>query len=149
MTDDFAELRAKLHSLANEKRVAAERKALRDTGKVIVTAITEVCPVQAGEAEGLLSPGQLRDSFRAFVRIASDGKAADGVEDTVTVTPGTKVTRDIARWVEHGHAGRTPKAKRTKPHPFIRPAQDGIAAQAQQTFAAGMTAELKRAFDEQ
>lgn len=148
MTDDFAALRAKLQSLANEKRVAAERKALRETGKVIVNAITEVCPVQAGEAEGLLSPGQLRESFRAYVRIATDGKAADGVEDTVTVTPGTKVTRDVARWVEHGHAGRTPKAKRTKPHPFIRPAQDGVAAQAQETFATVMAAELKKAFNE-
>jgi HK97 gp10 family phage protein len=148
MPDDFAKLRAKLQSLANEQRIAAERKALRAAGKVIVNAITEICPEQAGEPEGLLAPGVLRESFRAYVRIASDGKSADGEADTVTVLPNTQVCKDVAGWVERGHAGRTPNAKRTRPNPFIRPAQDACAQQAIDTFTSVMTAEIKKAFNE-
>jgi len=144
--NDIQELRNRLDKLKHDAFVAAERKALRATGKVILEAVTEVCPIQAGEPEGLLKPGELKASFRAYVHIVNDIGIAEGKADDVTVTPSTTVCKNVAHWVERGHAGRTPDSKRTKPHPFIRPAQDSIEAQAKETYTAVMTEEIKKAF---
>lgn len=144
--DQFAALRAKLNRLANDQRIAAERKALRATGEVILQAVQDLCPIQAGKPEGLLEVGELHASIQSYVKIANDAMAADGVADQVIVTPSTKVTRDVARWVEYGHAGRTADAKRTKPKPFLRPAQDACKQEAIDTYAETMTAEIKKAY---
>lgn len=146
MPDDFDNLRKRLQSLANDKRIAAERKALRATGKVIAEEVKLACPVQADTAEGLLAPGQLVESITTYVRIVNDAKASDGAEDTVTVMPNSKVTRDVARWLEYGHAGRTPDAKRTRPHPFLRPAEAACKEDAINTYSTVMAEELQKAF---
>jgi HK97 gp10 family phage protein len=148
MPDDFQALRAKLDALKRNAVVAAERKALRATGEVIRDAIVEVCPAQAGKPEGLLEVNELKESFRSYVRIASDQAAAQGKEDTVVVQPNTQVCKDVALWVERGHAGPTPDSKRTKPKAFIRPAQDAIEQKAIDTYASVMTEEIQKAFHE-
>jgi HK97 gp10 family phage protein len=148
MADDFQALRAKLETLKRDALVAAERKALREVGTIIRDAIVENCPEQAGKPEGLLEVGELKGSFRASVRIASDQAAAQGKEDTVVVQPNTQVCKDVALWVERGHAGPTPDSKRTKPKPFIREAQDAIEQKAIDTYASVMTEEISKAFHE-
>jgi HK97 gp10 family phage protein len=149
MPDDaYKALRQKLDTLRHDALVSAERKALREVGNLIRNAVEEVCPVHAGEPEGLLKQGELKDSWRSSIRIASDQGAAAGKEDTVTVQPNTKVCRDVAGWVEHGHAGPNTDTKRTKPHPFIRPTRDAIEQKAIETYYAVMTAEIQRTFHE-
>jgi HK97 gp10 family phage protein len=148
MDDAFAALRAKLDTLKHDALVKAERKALRQVGTLIQEAIVEVCPVNAGEPEGLLKEGELKESWRSTVRIASDQGIASGQSDTVTVQPNTKVCRDVALWVERGHAGPKPNSKRTKPHAFIRPTQDAIEQKAIDTYTEVMTSEIEKAFNE-
>lgn len=148
MADDFQALKEKLDTLKRDALVAAERKALREVGTLILDAIVEVCPVHAGEPEGLLKAGELKASFRASVRIASDQAAASGKQDTVVVQPNTQVCRDVAGWIEHGHAGPNESSKRTKPHPFIRPAQDAIEQKAIDTYASVMKTEIQKTFHE-
>jgi HK97 gp10 family phage protein len=144
-TDDFAELRTQLDALKHDALNKAERKALRQVGELITTAIVEVCPVQAGVAEGLLEPEQLKESFRPVVHIASDEKIASGDTSRVTIQPNTKLTRDVAKWVEDGHAGPKPSSKRTKPHPFVRPAADSVEQKAIDTYTSVMTEEITKA----
>jgi HK97 gp10 family phage protein len=149
MPDDaFLTLQAKLDSLKRDAVVSAERKALRQVGTVIRDAIVEVCPVQAGEPEGLLKANELKESFRSYVRIASDAGITAGKEDIVTVQPSTQVCRDVALWVERGHAGPTSDSKRTKPHPFIRPTQDSIEQKAIDTYASVMNEEIQKVLNE-
>ncbi|MFC6644138.1 HK97-gp10 family putative phage morphogenesis protein [Granulicella cerasi] len=148
MSDDFQQLRAKLDRLKRDALVAAERKALRSTGEVIREELMTLAPEQAGKAEGLLAVGELKASFRSYVRIARDDKAASGTEDTVVVMPNTKVTRDVLGWLERGHAGRTKDANRTNPRPFVRAAQDAVETKAVDTYREVMTSEIKKAFNE-
>ncbi len=148
MADDFAALLKKIDTLKRETVVAAERKALREVGTIIRDAIVENCPEQAGKPEGLLDVGELKGSFRASVRIASDQAAAQGKEDTVVVQPNTQVCKDVALWVERGHAGPTADSKRTKPKPFIRDAQDAIEQKAIDRYTSVMTEEIQKAFNE-
>jgi HK97 gp10 family phage protein len=145
MSDEFAELRAQLDSLKHDALNKAERKALRQVGELITTAIVEVCPIQAGVAEGLLEPEQLMESFRPVVHIATDEGTAGGDSSRVTVQPNTKLTRDVAKWVEDGHAGPKSNSPRTKPHPFVRPAADAIEQKAIDTYASVMTEEITKA----
>lgn len=145
MTDEFAELRAQLDALKHDALNKAERKALTQVGQLINAAIVTDCPVQAGEAEGLLEPGQLKASFHPTVHIASDAKIATGDTSRVTVQPDTKVCRDVANWVENGHAAPHGGDKRTKPHPFIRPAVDANEQKAIDLYASVMTEEITKA----
>jgi HK97 gp10 family phage protein len=145
MQDEFAVLRAQLDALKHDALDKAERKALRQVGELITTAIVEVCPVHAGKPEGLLEPGQLKESFHATVHIASDEKIASGDTSRVTIQPNTKLTRDVAKWVEDGHLGSHGNEKRTKPHPFIRPAADANEQKAVDLYATVMTEEITKA----
>ncbi|MDE1161929.1 MAG: hypothetical protein PW792_08275 [Acidobacteriaceae bacterium] len=89
MPDDFTALRTKLQRLANEQRIAAERKALKATGEVILQAVQDLCPIEAGKPEGILEVGELHASLKTYVKIATDEKAVDGAEDQVIVAPST------------------------------------------------------------
>lgn len=144
MSDEFAELRQQLDSLKHDALAKAERKALRQVGDLINAAIVEVCPIQAGVPEGLLEPGQLVSSFRPVVHIATDEGIASGDTSRVTIQPNTKVTRSVAAWVEDGHAGPHGSEKRTKPHPFIRPAADSNEQKAVDLYASVMTEEITK-----
>lgn len=143
--DDFAALRAQLDELKHDALDKAERKALRAVGDLITAAIVEVCPIHAGVPEGLLEPGQLVASFRPVVHIAADEGLASGDTSRVTIQPNTKLTRDVAKWVEDGHAGPHGSDKRTKPHPFIRPAADAKEQKAVDLYSSVMTEELTKA----
>lgn len=145
MPDDFAALRAQLDELKHDALNRAERKALRAVGELITTAIIEVCPVQAGVPEGLLEPGQLKESFHATVHIASDENITTGDTSRVTIQPNTKVTRSVAALVEDGHLGPHASEKRTKPHPFVRPAADANEQKAIDLYASVMTEEITNA----
>lgn len=145
MQDEFADLRAQLDQLQHDALNKAERKALRQVGELITTAIVEVCPEQAGTVEGLLEAGQLRESFHATVHIATDAKITTGDTSRVTIQPNTKVTRDVAAWVEDGHAGPHQSGKRTPPHPFIRPAADANEQKAVDLYTSVMTEEINKA----
>jgi len=146
-TDEFAALRAKLDELKHDALNRAERKALRQVGELITTAIADICPVQAGVPEGLLEPGQLKESFAPVVHIASDEGIASGDTSRVTVQPSTKVTRSVAGWVEDGHAPPKPDSKRTPPHPFVRPAADATEQKAIDLYTSVMTEEITNALN--
>lgn len=145
MPDEFATLRAQLDELKHDALDKAERKALRQVGDLITAAIVEVCPTQAGVAEGLLEAGQLKASFAPVVHIAKDESIASGDTSKVTIQPNTKVTRDVAKWVEDGHQGPHGSDKRTIPHPFIRPAADATEQKAVDLYASVMTEEMSKA----
>ncbi|AEU36180.1 HK97-gp10 family putative phage morphogenesis protein [Granulicella mallensis] len=149
MPNEFSDLIAKLDALKGDALKKAERKALTEVGQIVKTAIVERTPVQSGVAEGLLKPGELAANIKAAVHIASDKSTTTGDVSSVTIGPGTAVTRSVANWVENGHANaRATKGKKTTdPHPFIRPAQDATQQQAIDAYAATMTAEVTKALN--
>ena len=149
MDDGFADLIAKLDAVKGDELKKAHRKALKRVGKIIQDAIVSVAPVQAGVPEGLLEPGQLRESITTRVHIATDESTITGDNDRVTIGPNTKVTKAVANWVENGHANARAKtsSKRTKPHPFVRPSFDAVEQTAIDAYAETMTIEVKKALE--
>lgn len=144
MQDGYAELAAKLQSIAGEGRVAAERKALKAVGQLVQAAIVARAPVQSTTGHGDLAPGELKADIKARVHIANDEKAATDFS-RVTVGP-TKKTAYVANFVENGHAN--PKAqkglKNTPAHPFIRPAADSTKQEATELYTEILTEEIQK-----
>lgn len=145
MDDGFSALIAKLDAVKGDALKKAQRKALKRVGEIVKAAIVPVTPVQAGVPEGLLAPGQLKASITARVHVATDERTTTGDGDRVSIGPNTKLTRDVANFVENGHAGPKTSSKRTKPHPFIRPAFDSVEQAAVDAYAETMQAEITKA----
>ena len=149
MPKDLAELQARLHSLASDARIAAERKALRAVGTLVQTAIVERAPQQSSTPHGELAPGELKADIKARVHIATDENAATDVS-RVTIGPTSK-TAYVANFVENGHANRPrnkpssrARKENTPAHPFIRPAQDATQQKAIDLYAEIMAAEIQK-----
>lgn len=139
MADEFAGVKAMFERLKGPELEKAQRTALRAVGDLVLAELKAVCPVQAGVAEGLLGPGQLRDSLAARVHVLSDEKTVEGQSDNVVIGPTTQVTKDVTGWLEYGHAGPMQKGARTPPLPFVRPTQDATEAKAREVYESTMT----------
>jgi HK97 gp10 family phage protein len=147
---EYAALIAKLDGLKTEARRLALRRALRAAGSVLLTAVLERVPVQAGsKPRGNLAIGELKADIGMSVSIVGDNDI--GVKhDRVTVGPGPN-TRDVARWVEYGHPNRRGRKGAqtvhgaTNPHPFLRPAWDASKEQAAAAFEATLTDQIAKA----
>jgi len=148
MPDEFQDLINKLTSLGGDVLQQAERTALTEVGKLVQEALVTLTPVQSGVPEGLLKPGQLAESMKARVHIATDTSTVDKADvSRVTIGPTTQVCKDVANWIENGHINtRANKGeKRTDPNPFIRTAQDETEEAAVETYQSIMTAAVTAA----
>ena len=146
MPNDFQSLIDQLNAVSGDALHRAQREALTEVGKLITEAVVTLTPVQAGKPEGLLQAGELADAIKPRVHIATDEQTASGDTSRVTVAPTTTVTRDVANWIENGHVNARAKtgAKRTDPYPFISQAKDEVEDAAIETYAAIMTAAVKK-----
>jgi hypothetical protein len=137
--EGFEALDEKLHDLIREKGEQILRKGLRAGGEIIQQAAIEMAPERTdgyggGKSNAKnpawdLPPGALKSDIG--LRVGWD-KGTGGL--TAFIGPG-KFTRNVAEWVEYGHAvvrggrfsnwgrrGTGQQVGRVKQHPFLRPA---------------------------
>lgn len=105
--------------------VKIARRAIREGGRVMQAAITQMAPERPDLPSGTALPvGALRGDIELRVSQAQDGSVS------AFIGPG-KYTAHVARWVEYGHEqsggekrliGGKLEGKFVPAHPFIRPA---------------------------
>jgi hypothetical protein len=143
----FNALRVHLRSLAGPKMRATQRKALKRVGQMFEDSIKAKTPVRAGEdiRGGEMEPGELSQSIRARVSIASDEASVfKGKSDRVSIGPTGRTRRKgidiklIAHDVEYGHGNAAAVG-------FIREAFDTTKDAAVAEYQASVEEDLKAA----
>jgi hypothetical protein len=156
MDDGFKELQAKLHSLRTDTIGKAQRKALRQVGELVKTAMVENAPDKSvtGSRGGVLAAGELKACIKARVSVPSDEGVVQGKIAKVTIGPSGKEQKLIAHDVEYGHANvkdasagdhRSVGASRTAPNPFIRRTADETEVKARALYEESITADVEKA----
>lgn len=155
---EFDNLIEQLHSLQGDALRGVERKALTEVGKEIQVALVAAAPIQTHTpAQGILEPGELKESIKPSVRIATDQKIQEtGRGSYVVVRPIGKAKKmsaeeystikgpySVAGWLEDGHAGPTPESAATPPHPFVQETVEAIQDKVTELFKTTMETEIK------
>lgn len=121
------------------------RRAIREGGKVMQAAITQMAPQRPDVPSGTALPvGALRGDIELRVRQDQDGAVS------AFIGPG-KYTAHVARWVEYGHEqsggekrliGGKLEGKFVPAHPFIRPAFELSQGEAMAATEAAVSVEI-------